>query len=115
PSAGSVRWSKHSEVAVAENGHLLTLRRLTPRLLAVLSAGCLAALMAGPASAATAQSVINASLNDVSCPSAANCMAVGSFLGQIPGTSGFRISPWPTGGTAPPARPCPPRTPPPPP
>jgi len=75
---------------VAENGHPLTLRRLTPRLLAVLSAGCLAALMAGPASAATAQSVINASLNDVSCPSAANCMAVGWFLGQIPGTSGFQ-------------------------
>ena len=41
----------------------------------------------------TAQSVINASLNDVSCPSATSCMAVGWFLGQIPGTSGFQDFP----------------------
>src|SRR5262245_6867119 len=81
---------QHGRSAVTENGHPLTLRRLTPGTLAVLSAGCLAALMAGPATVATAQSVINASLNDVSCPSAANCMAVGWFLGQIPGTSGFQ-------------------------
>jgi hypothetical protein len=66
------------------------MRRLTPFAPAVLSAGCLAALMAGPANAATTQSVINASLNDVSCTSATDCMAVGWFLGQVPGTSGFQ-------------------------
>jgi hypothetical protein len=34
--------------------------------------------------------VINASLNSVSCPAANGCMAVGWFLGQIPGTSAFQ-------------------------
>jgi hypothetical protein len=37
--------------------------------------------------------VINASLNDVSCAATNDCMAVGWFLGQIPGTSGFQDFP----------------------
>jgi hypothetical protein len=78
---------------VTGSTHRVALRRSTPLALAALSAGCLAALMTGPASAATAQSVINASLNDVSCTSTTSCMAVGWFLGQIPGTSGFQDFP----------------------
>jgi hypothetical protein len=63
---------------------------LTPRALAALSACCLAALMAGPASAAASPSVINTSLTGVSCPSATSCVAVGSFLGRIQGTSAYQ-------------------------
>ncbi len=66
------------------------LRRLTSRALAALSACCLAALMAGPASATASPSVINASLAGVSCPAATSCVAVGSFLGRIPGTSAYQ-------------------------
>ena len=65
-------------------------RRLAPRALAALSACCLAALMAGPASATASPSVINASLTDVSCPAATSCVAVGWFLGRIQGTSAYQ-------------------------
>ena len=70
-------------------------REFTPRMLtfpalAALSASCLAVLTAGPASASASPSVINASLSSVSCPAVNNCMAVGWFLGQIPGTTGFQ-------------------------
>jgi hypothetical protein len=65
-------------------------RRLIPRALAALSACCLTVLMAGPASASATSSVINASLNDVSCTATNNCMAVGTFLGRIQGTSGYQ-------------------------
>ena len=61
-----------------------------PLALAALSASCLAALTAGPASASALPSVINASLSSVSCTAPNNYMAVGWFLGQIPGTSGFQ-------------------------
>lgn len=71
-------------------GHLLTARRLTFPALAALAAGALVALAAGPASASASQQVINASLSSVSCPAANDCMAVGWFLGQIPGTSAFQ-------------------------
>jgi hypothetical protein len=37
--------------------------------------------------AAASQTVISAFLSDVSCTSASTCMAVGTFLGTIPGTS----------------------------
>jgi hypothetical protein len=77
-------------IAVTEDRRRSTQRILTFPALAALSASCLAVLTAGPAAASTAQSVINASLNDVSCPSAADCMAVGWFLGQIPGTGSFQ-------------------------
>jgi hypothetical protein len=67
-------------------------RRYVPGAVAAAASGCLMALMAaGTATASAAgQTVINASLNDVSCTSASNCMAVGWFLGQIKGTSGFQ-------------------------
>ena len=67
-------------------------RRFVPRALAAAAAGGLVALaVAGTAAAApAAQSVINASLNDVSCPSANSCMAVGWFLGNIKGTSAYQ-------------------------
>jgi hypothetical protein len=58
-----------------------------------VAAGALTALAAGPASASASPQVINASLSSVSCPAANNCMAVGSFLGMIPGTSGFQTFP----------------------
>ena len=75
------------------NGHPLTLRRLIFPALAALAAGCLDALASGSASASTSQQVIIASLNDVSCTATNDCMAVGWFLGQIPGTSGFQDFP----------------------
>jgi hypothetical protein len=63
-------------------------RRYVPGAVAAAASGCLMALLAaGTATASTAgQSVINASLNDVSCTSASNCspsacMAVGDFAG----------------------------------
>jgi len=67
-------------------------RRYVPGAVVAAASGCLMALLAaGTATASAAgQSVINASLNDVSCTSASNCMAVGWFLGQIKGTNGFQ-------------------------
>ena len=61
--------------------------RPIPRALAALSACCLTVLTAGPAGASASSSVINAGLNGVSCTAADNCMAVGTFLGSIQGTS----------------------------
>jgi hypothetical protein len=55
----------------------------------VASAGCLVALMTTGAAAAS-QTVLNASLGDVSCTSASSCVAVGTFLGNIPGTKAFQ-------------------------
>jgi hypothetical protein len=75
---------------VTANKSRFALRRLTPRALAALSACCLAALMAGPASATASPSVINASLAGVSCPAATSCVAVGTFLGRIAGTSAYQ-------------------------
>jgi hypothetical protein len=66
-------------------------RGLAPRAAAVASAGCLAALMAtGTAAASASQTVLSASLSDVSCTSASSCMAVGTFLGNIPGTKAYQ-------------------------
>jgi hypothetical protein len=64
-------------------------RGLATRAAAVASAGCLAALMA-TGTAAASQTVLNASLSDVSCTSASDCMAVGTFLGNIPGTKAYQ-------------------------
>jgi hypothetical protein len=75
---------------VTANGRRLAPRRLTIPALAALSAGCFMALASGPADASAAPSVINASLNDVSCTAANSCMAVGWFLGRIQGTSGYQ-------------------------
>jgi len=73
--------------------HLLTTRRLSLPALAALAAGALAALTSGPASAAASPQVINAVLSSVSCLAANDCMAVGSFFGQIRGTSIFQTFP----------------------
>jgi len=79
---------------VTGNTLRLPLRMLTPLALAApLALTASLALTAGPASASASPSVINASLNDVACTSTTNCMAVGWFLGQIPGTSGFQAFP----------------------
>jgi hypothetical protein len=75
---------------VTANTRRTAFRILTPRALAALSACCLAALLAVPASAASSQPVINTSLTGVSCPAATNCVAVGWFLGRIQGTSAFQ-------------------------
>jgi hypothetical protein len=75
---------------VTANESRFARRRLAPRALAALSACCLAALIAGPASATASPSVINASLTDVSCPAATSCVAVGWFLGRIQGTSAYQ-------------------------
>jgi hypothetical protein len=56
----------------------------------IASAGCLVALAATGTAAASTPSVLNASLSDVSCTSASNCVAVGTFLGRIKGTSAFQ-------------------------
>lgn len=80
------------EVAVTGNEGRPARRRLVPRAVVAAAAGCLLALPAAgtAAAAATAQTVLNASLSDVSCTSASSCMAVGTFLGQIKGTNGFQ-------------------------
>ena len=65
-------------------------RRFLLRILSPLALAAPLALTAGPASASASQSVINASLTSVSCLATNNCRAVGWFLGEIPGTSGFQ-------------------------
>jgi hypothetical protein len=66
-----------------------TVRGFPVRVITVLSAGCLAALAAGTTAAwaSNAGSVINASLNDVSCAGPGRCMAVGWDLRNPTGGS----------------------------
>jgi hypothetical protein len=72
------------------NTSLFTPRGLAPRALAAASAACLATLLPAPAGASASPSVIRANLNDVACTAATSCMAVGTFLGRIQGTSAFQ-------------------------
>lgn len=65
-------------------------RRFTARILAPLALVVPLALATPAAGASASQQVIFANLQSVSCPAANDCMAVGSFLGQIPGTSAFQ-------------------------
>ena len=73
----------------AANKSRFALRRLTPRALAALSACCLAALMAEPASATASPSATNV-VDLLPCLAATSCVAVGWFLGRIPGTSAYQ-------------------------